>query len=62
MKIGLSLYLWASSARQITAAAAPSETPEQSMMPSMPAILGEELIFSTGTSRWNCAFSLRAPL
>ena len=46
----------------MTAAAEPSETPEQSMMPSMPAILGEELIFSTGTSRWNWAFSLRAPL
>src|SRR5262249_55632655 len=44
------------------AAADPSETPEQSMIPSGSAIFGEFLIASMDTSFWNCAFGLRAPL
>jgi hypothetical protein len=43
------------------AAAEPSDTPEQSKIPSIPAIGGEPLILSSGTSRRNCAFGLRAP-
>src|SRR5437763_11194282 len=42
--------------------AEPSETPEQSKMPSCPAISGEAQMTSFGTSLRNCARGLRAPL
>ena len=41
-KRGVSVYVWASSARTMTAAADPSLTPEQSKMPSGPATRGEQ--------------------
>ncbi len=44
------------------AAADPSDTPEQSKMPSMPAIDGALAIVSGDTSLRNCARGLRAPL
>src|SRR6266508_3909729 len=59
-KSGLSVYLWASSARTITAAE-PSDTPEQSKMPSAPATWGEQEITSLATSLRNCAREFRAP-
>ncbi len=43
------------------AAAEPSETPEQSMMPSGSATFGEFRIVSIGTSLRNCAFGFFAP-
>src|SRR5204863_9783328 len=46
----------------MSAAAAPSETPEQSKIPSCPATIGEQAIFSIGTSLRNCARSFSAPL
>src|SRR6476469_5591343 len=61
MKIGFFEYLCASSARQRTAAAEPSLTPEQSKMPSMPATDGDLQIVSIGTSFRNCAFGFFAP-
>ncbi len=62
MKIGSLRYLCASSARTTIAAAEPSDTPEQSMIPSGSATFGELLIASIGTSFWYCALGLRAPL
>src|ERR1019366_8007303 len=59
--MGFLQYLCASSARTTIAAAEPSDTPEQSMIPSGSAILGEFLIASSDTSFWNCALGLRAP-
>ena len=43
------------------AAAEPSETPEQSKMPSIPATSGEDLIVSFGTSLRNWARGFLAP-
>src|SRR4030095_9360829 len=60
-KSGLSVYLYASSARTITAAAEPSDTPEQSKMPSAPATWGEHAITSLATSLRNCARGFSAP-
>src|SRR5437588_9527867 len=45
----------------MTAAAEPSLTPEQSKMPSWPAMIGEQAIVSFGTSRRNWARGLSAP-
>jgi hypothetical protein len=59
---GLSVYLWASSARTTIAAAAPSATPAQSKTPRLPAILGAPQMVSVLTSLRNCARGLRAPL
>src|SRR5438067_2201194 len=59
--MGLSVYRWASSARTTTAAAEPSETPEQSKMPSWPAMIGEQAMVSFGTSRRNWARGLSDP-
>ncbi len=56
------MYLWASSARHRMAAAEPSETPEQSKMPSWPAMRGALQIVSLPTSLRNWARGLRAPL
>ncbi len=57
------MYLYASSARTISAQAAPSETPEQSITPRRPATLpAPASIFSFGTSLRNCARSFLAPL
>ena len=56
------MYLWASSARTMIAAAEPSLTPEQSKMPSGPATSGLQAIVSFGTSLRNCARGLSAPL
>ena len=61
-KIGVSVYLWASSARTTIAAAEPSATPAQSNTPRSPASFGELQIVSIDTSRRNCARGLRAPL
>ncbi len=58
----MSVYLCASSARQMIAVAEPSATPEQSYTPSEPAISGALQIVSVLTSRRNCARGLRAPL
>src|SRR5438093_11240669 len=44
------------------AAAEPSLTPEQSKMPRLPAMIGEQAIVSFDTSRRNWARGLRAPL
>ena len=44
------------------AAAAPSDTPEQSKMPSEPATSGEAQMASFDTSLRNWARGLRAPL
>src|SRR3954470_9903603 len=46
----------------MTAAAEPSETPEQSKMPSWPAMIGLQAMVSLGTSRRNWARGLTAPL
>ncbi len=43
------------------AAAEPSDTPEQSKMPSAPATSGEHAMTSFATSLRNCARGLRAP-
>src|SRR5215831_5836950 len=59
--MGFLQYLCASSARTTIAAAEPSETPEQSMMPSGSAIFGELRIASIGTSLRNCALGFLAP-
>src|SRR3989440_13036356 len=59
--MALSVSRWASSARTMTAAADPSDTPEQSKMPSWPAMIGEEAMVSIGTSRRNWARGLTAP-
>src|SRR5436305_3486583 len=59
---GLSVYFDASSARTMIADAEPSETPEQSKMPSCPAMSGDAQMTSFGTSLRNCARGLRAPL
>src|SRR6266403_5601239 len=59
--MGFLQYLCASSARTTIAAAEPSDTPEQSMIPSGSAILGEFLIVSSDTSFWNCALGFFAP-
>src|SRR3982750_1243753 len=59
--MGLSGWGWGPPARTMTAAAEPSDTPEQSKMPSWPAMIGEEAIVSIGTSRRNCARGLTAP-
>src|SRR5512140_2641994 len=61
MKIGLSVYLCASSARTTIAAAEPSLTPEQSMIPSGSATNGEHRICSIGTSLRNWALGFLAP-
>ena len=45
----------------MTAAAEPSDTPEQSKMPSAPATCGEHAITSLATSLRNCARGLSAP-
>ena len=58
---GFLQYLCASSARTTIAAADPSDTPEQSMMPRGSAIFGEFLIVSIETSFWNCALGFFAP-
>ncbi len=58
---GWSVYRCASSARTTMAAADPSDTPEQSKMPSMPATSGDFLIVSSGTSLRNCARGFFAP-
>ena len=55
------MYRWASSARTTIAAAEPSETPEQSKMPSGPATSGELAIVSLETSLRNWARGLSAP-
>ena len=55
------MYWWASSARTMIAAAEPSDTPEQSKMPSWPATSGEHAIVSFGTSLRNWARGLSAP-
>jgi hypothetical protein len=60
--IGASVYRCASSARTMSAQAAPSETPEQSKTPRRPATSGEAAIFSLATSLRNCARSFFAPL
>src|SRR3989304_492492 len=60
-KRGVSVYVWASSARTMTAAAEPSLTPEQSKMPSGPATRGEQAMTSLATSFLNCARGLSAP-
>ena len=44
------------------AAAEPSDTPEQSKMPRLPATMGEALMTSLDTSLRNWARGLRAPL
>ena len=59
---GLSVYLWASSARQTMAAAEPSATPAQSMTDSWPATAAILQIASTSISRRYMARGLRAPL
>src|SRR5215211_4650362 len=46
----------------MSAHAAPSETPEQSKTPSLPATFGADSIFSLETSERNWAFGFRAPL
>ncbi len=61
-KIGVSVYLWASSARHTIAAAEPSATPAQSKTRRSPAISGELQIVSIETSRRNWAREFRAPL
>src|SRR4030095_6724938 len=61
MKIGFLEYLCAPWARQRSAAAEPSLTPEQSKMPSMPATDGDLQIVSIGTSFRNWAFGFLAP-
>src|SRR5438270_12809921 len=45
----------------MTAAGDPSETPEQSKMPSWPAMIGEAAMVSIGTSFRNWARGLTAP-
>ena len=55
------MYRWASSARQMMAAAAPSLTPLQSNTPSSPATSGDLAMVSMETSFWNWARGLRAP-
>ncbi|CAB4885979.1 unannotated protein [freshwater metagenome] len=59
---GLDVYLWASSTRTMIAAAEPSDTPEQSKMPSCPAMIGLQAMVSLETSFLNCARELSAPL
>src|SRR3989304_917417 len=54
-KSGVPVYVWASSARTMTAAAEPSLTPEQSKMPSGPATRGEQAMTSLATSFLNWA-------
>ena len=61
MKIGLSVYRWASSARTTMAAAAPSATPAQSNTPRGPATRGEAQMVSVVTALRNWALGLRAP-
>src|SRR5262249_45854168 len=46
----------------MSAGAAPSETPEQSKMPRLPAMIGEQAIVSFETSLRNCARGFSAPL
>ena len=58
---GWSVYLWASSARTTMAAAEPSDTPEQSKMPSGPATIGLHAMVSLETSLRNWARGLSAP-
>ena len=53
--IGVSVYLYASSARTTRAAAAPSATPEQSSTPSDPATSGDRETASAVTGVRNCA-------
>ena len=53
--------MWASSARTITAAALPSATPEQSMMLSGAAAIGDPSTSSMLTSLRNWARGLAAP-
>lgn len=56
------MYLWTSPARQMIAAAEPSDTPEQSKIPRFPATSGDAAIASFATSFLNCARGLSAPL
>src|SRR5205085_11231319 len=58
---GLSVYRCASSARTMIAAAEPSLTPEQSKMPSGPAISGALQMVSLETDLRNCARGFLAP-
>src|SRR5579863_4983491 len=58
---GFAQYFAASSVRQITAAAEPSETPLQSNTPRSPATSGALAMVSIETSFWYCARGLRAP-
>ena len=55
------MYLWASSARTMIAAAEPSLTPLQSKMPSGPATSGLQAMVSLETSLRNWARGLSAP-